>query len=107
VADFYAARSATITPLPWQSFAPPFPRDAVYPDNNDHKSLYEALALVSVLEGVLVRPGEDDVLEFPTTREGLRLVAPMAVDRHDSFKGDLQRIGDLLLRIHQIRNPEG
>jgi hypothetical protein len=26
VADFYAARSATITPLPWQTFAPPFPR---------------------------------------------------------------------------------
>lgn len=25
VADFYAARSATITPLPWSTFAPPFP----------------------------------------------------------------------------------
>jgi hypothetical protein len=24
VAEFYSARSATITPLPWQSFAPPF-----------------------------------------------------------------------------------
>ena len=26
VADFYAARSETIPPLPWQTFAPPFPR---------------------------------------------------------------------------------
>jgi hypothetical protein len=25
LAEFYSARSATITPLPWQSFAPPFP----------------------------------------------------------------------------------
>ena len=37
VADFYAARSATIPPLPWQTFAPPFP-----------KLFIEAQALISV-----------------------------------------------------------
>ena len=31
MADFYAARSATITPLPWQTFAPPFPLKGVEP----------------------------------------------------------------------------
>jgi transposase len=27
VAEFYSARSATITPLPWSTFAPPFSID--------------------------------------------------------------------------------
>jgi hypothetical protein len=31
VADFYAACSATITPLQWSTFAPPFPHKTVLP----------------------------------------------------------------------------
>ena len=39
VAELYSARSATITPLPWQTFSPPFPM-GYDPMSRDEASLF-------------------------------------------------------------------
>jgi hypothetical protein len=44
LAEFYSARSATITPLPWQSFAPPFPHDPKRMDELDTRINLAAFA---------------------------------------------------------------
>jgi UDP-glucuronate 4-epimerase len=58
VAEFYSARSGTIPPLPWQTFAPPFSR--LYNVGNSHP--VEVLELVRVIEQVIGRPAIPEFL---------------------------------------------
>ena len=68
MADFYAARSATITPLPWSTFAPPFPASAVYAKkvealaaalNVPEARAGAAEALRMLIEKIVLTPGPE------------------------------------------------